>query len=109
MGAALICGVVCWVRAGVSTMVVRTLYYDGVCGGEGGLLLACRPYTKRVTICTCQKQCDCQLLFLALWLPTFIFDRILPKTLFTAKIIEHSMNATSSRVSTVKSGFGCQE
>jgi hypothetical protein len=41
--------------------------------------------------------------------PTFIFGRILPKTLFTAKNIEPSMNATSSRVPTAKSGFGCQK
>jgi len=40
--------------------------------------------------------------------PTFIFGRILPKTLFTDKYIEPSMNVTSSRVPTAKSGFGCQ-
>jgi hypothetical protein len=41
--------------------------------------------------------------------PTFIFGRILPKTLFTAKNNEPSMTATSSRVPTAKSGFGCQK
>jgi len=41
--------------------------------------------------------------------PTFIFGRILPKTLFTAKYIEPSMNATSSRVPTAKIGFGYQK
>jgi len=50
-----------------------------------------------------------QLLFLAEIVPTYIFGRILPKTLFTAKKIEPGMNATSSRVPTAKSGFGCQK
>jgi hypothetical protein len=53
--------------------------------------------------------CTCQLLFLAEIVPTFLFGRILPKALFTAKNIEPSMNATSSRVPTAKSGFGCQK
>jgi hypothetical protein len=63
-------------------------------------------------MCTCKKQkkyCVCQLLFLAEIVPTFMFGRILPKTLFTAKNIEPSMNATSSHVPTAKSGFGCQK
>jgi len=47
-------------------------------------------------------------LFLAEIVPTFIFDRILRKTLFTAKNIEPSMNVMSSHVPTAKSGFGCQ-
>ena len=55
-----------------------------------------------------KEDCVCQLLFLAEIVPTFIFGRILPKTLFTAKYIEPSMNVTSSRVPTAKSGFGCQ-
>ena len=55
-----------------------------------------------------EKNCVCQLLFLAEIVPTFIFGRIMPKTLFTAKNIEPSMNATSSLVPTAKSGFGCQ-
>jgi hypothetical protein len=38
-------------------------------------------------------------------MPTFIFGGILPKTLFTAKKIEPSMNATSSHVPTAKSGW----
>jgi hypothetical protein len=38
-----------------------------------------------------------------------MFGRILPKTLFTAKNIEPSMNATSSHMPTAKSGFGCQK
>jgi hypothetical protein len=41
--------------------------------------------------------------------PTFIFGRNMPKTLFTAKNIEPSMNATTSRMPTAKSGFGCQK
>jgi hypothetical protein len=41
--------------------------------------------------------------------PTFIFGRILPKVVLAAKNIEPSMNATSSRVPTAKSGFGCQK
>ncbi len=52
-------------------------------------------------MCTCKKQKKdfvCQLLFLAEIVPTCIFGKILPKTLFTAKNIEPSMNATSSRV-----------
>jgi hypothetical protein len=56
-----------------------------------------------------KEDCVCQLLFSAEIVPTFIFGRILPKTLFTAKNIEPSMNATSSRVPTAKSGFGCQK
>ena len=36
------CGVLGWSRS----VEVRTLYYDRVCGGEGGLLLTCWPYTK---------------------------------------------------------------
>jgi hypothetical protein len=53
-----------------------------------------------------------------LCLPTFIFGRDRAnfyvwqnsaKTLFTAKHIEPSMNATSSHVPTAKSGFGCQK
>jgi hypothetical protein len=56
-----------------------------------------------------EKNCVCQLLFLAEIVPTFIFGRIMPKTLFTAKNIEPSINATSSLVPTAKSGFGCQK
>ena len=56
-----------------------------------------------------QKAGICQLLFLAEIVPSFIFGRILPKTLFIAKNIEPSMNATSSCVPTAKSGFGSQK
>jgi hypothetical protein len=45
-------------------------------------------------------QRSCQLLFLA---------EIVPKVVLAAKNIEPSMNATSSRVPTAKSGFGCQK
>jgi hypothetical protein len=54
-------------------------------------------------------QRSCQLLFLAEIVPTFIFGRVLPKVVLAAKNIEPSMNATSSRVPTAKSGFGCQK
>jgi len=56
-----------------------------------------------------KKDCVPQLLFLAEIVPTCIFGRILPKTLFTAKNIEPTMNATSSRMPTAKSGIGCQK